>query len=144
MFSCGWLWLYLGAFLMAAELAAPGFVIFFFGLSAATVGLLRFALGDSFSLIWQLAAFSFFSIVYLVLLRRWVKSVFSGDSTKSDFGNDSVGRIGKTTEAICPPKPGRILLGDAQWNAVADVPIAVGADVKVVSQENLTMKVEAI
>ena len=29
------MWLYFGAFLMLMELLAPGFVIFFFGLSAA-------------------------------------------------------------------------------------------------------------
>ena len=63
MTSCAWLWLYVGAFLMLAELLLPGFVIFFFGLSAATVGLLRFALGDTFTLTWQLAAFSAFTIL---------------------------------------------------------------------------------
>ena len=38
MFSCGWLWLYAGAILMLMEILAPGFVIFFFGLAAATAG----------------------------------------------------------------------------------------------------------
>ena len=37
MTSCGWLWLYAGVGLMLAELLAPGFVVFFFGLSAASV-----------------------------------------------------------------------------------------------------------
>ena len=39
---------------MLAELLLPGFVIFFFGLSAATVGLIRFALGDAFTLTWPI------------------------------------------------------------------------------------------
>ena len=50
MTSCAWLWLYFGAFLMLMELLAPGFVVFFFGLSASTVGLCRFAMGESFTL----------------------------------------------------------------------------------------------
>jgi len=146
MTSCAWLWMYAGAFLMLAELLAPGFVIFFFGLSAATVGLLRFALGDSFDLTWQLAAFSGFSIVYLVVLRRWLKRLFAGGKVETaiDFDNEFVGRVGKVTEAIQPPLSGRILLGDAEWTAVADIPIAVGETVKVLVQNNLTMKVEVI
>lgn len=144
--SCGWLWLYAGAFLMFAELMAPGFVIFFFGLSAASVGLVRFALGDAFTLTAQLAAFSAFSILYLALLRRWLKRVFAGSVETSgvDFEHESVGRIGRVTVAIEPPKTGRVLIGDAEWTAAAETPIAVGADVAVVAQNNLTMKVKEV
>ena len=70
--SAGWIWLYIGGFLMLAELLAPGFVVFFFGLAAATVGLLVMAVPESFhiGLAWQLALFSFFCVIYLVTLRR--------------------------------------------------------------------------
>ena len=141
--SCAWLWLYVGAFLMLAELLAPGFVLFFFGLSAATVGLLRFAFGEAFTLTGQLAAFS---IVYLVFLRRWLKKTFMGGKveTKTDFDNASVGRVGSVTETIVPPRTGRVMIGDAEWTAAAATEIAVGADVRVVAQENLTMTVEPL
>ena len=144
MTSCAWLWLYLGAFLMLMELLAPGFVIFFFGLSAATVGLCRFACGEAFSLTWQLAAFSAFSILYLVFLRRWMKRLFTGASETStaDFNNESVGRLGKVTEAIEPPLAGREMIGDSEWSATADEAIPVGTNVRVIAQSNLTMKVE--
>lgn len=146
MTGCAWIWMYIGAFLMLAELLMPGFVIFFFGLSAATVALIRFALGDSFTLMWQLAAFSFFAILYLALLRRLMKRLFTGDTETSpvDFGKESVGRIGRVVEAIEPPKSGRVMIGDAAWTAVSGAPIAAGADVRVVAQENLTMRVEPI
>lgn len=146
MTGCGWMWLYLGAFLMLLELVSPGFVIFFFGLSAATVGLCRFAIGDSFAMTWQLAAFSFLTIVYLASLRRWMKRVFTGDvtMTATDFNHDYLGRTGRVTAAIEPPLAGRVEIGDAAWNAVAAEPIAVGATVKVISQNNLTMKVEEV
>ena len=52
--------------------------------------------------------------------------------------------IGRVTAAIDPPLAGRVVIGDAEWTAVADVPIAVGSDVKVVYNRNLTMKVEEI
>ena len=143
MLSCAWLWIYAGAVLMLLELIAPGFVLCFFGLSAATVGALKFAFGEAFTLTWQLAAFSVFSILYIVLLRRYLKRVFVGSTveTKTDFGNDRVGSVGKVTAAIEPPLTGRVMLGDAEWTAESDAAIAVGENVKVVAQSNLTMKV---
>ncbi len=146
MTSCGWIWMYIGAFLMLAELLLPGFVVFFFGLSAATVGLCRFVVGESFTLTWQLASFSVFAILYLAVLRRMLKRLFSGDTEKSSlsFRQEFVGRLGRVVEAVNPPNPGRVLIGDAEWNAVADAPIEVGASVKVVGQDNLTMRVEKI
>ena len=144
MTTCAWIWLYIGAFLMLAELLAPGFVVFFFGLSAATVGLLRALLGDSFDLTWQLAAFSACSVLYIVFLRRLCKKLFVGATSGIETGCEIAGRLGKVTEAISPNLPGRVMLGDAEWTAVAEVPLAVGANVRVVAQENLTLKVEAV
>jgi len=146
MTSCAWLWIYAGSALVFLELVAPGFVLCFFGLSAATVGVLRFVFGDAFGLTAQLAAFSVFSVLYIVLLRRALKKVFVGGKveTKTDFDNASVGRTGKLTQAVMPPLTGRVMIGDAEWTAASDRPIAAGADVKVVAQENLTMKVEEL
>lgn len=146
MTSCSWIWLYIGAFLMFMELMAPGFVIFFFGLSAATVGLCRAAFGESFTLTWQLAMFSGLAIVYLVVLRRWMKRLFTGGKveTATDFDNEYVGRAGKVTVAIEPPLTGRVMIGDAEWTAAADLTIPAGETVKVISQNNLTMKVEVV
>ena len=80
-----WVWLYLGAFLMFAEIMAPGFVIFFFGLAAATVGGFLFLVPEGFNvtLAWQLGLFSLFSILYLVTLRRYAKSIFLGDTAQT-------------------------------------------------------------
>ena len=140
------MWMYFGAFLMLLELLAPGFVIFFFGLSAATVGLCRFAFGEAFTFTWQLAAFSAFSIVYLLVLRRWLRNTFLGGKVeaKTDFDNEYVGRVGKVTELISPPLAGRVVIGDAEWTASADEPVAAGATVEVISQNNLTMKVKEV
>ena len=146
MTSCAWLWIYAGCALMLLELVAPGFVLCFFGLSAATVGALRFAFGDAFSPTWQLAAFSFFSILYIVVLRHYLKRIFVGGKGEAhtDFDNESIGRNGKVTEAINPPLSGRVMVGDSEWTAKAETAIPVGTDVKVVGQDNLTMKVEKL
>lgn len=142
--SAGWIWLYIGGFLMLAELLAPGFVVFFFGLAAATVGLFILFLPESFHLgpAWQLALFSFFSILYLVTLRRYVKSVFLGDTADAKtLGGEYVGRLGRVVAAIRPDVPGRVIVGDSEWTASATQAIAEGTEVKVVSQENLTFTV---
>ena len=146
MLSCAWLWIYAGAALMLLELIAPGFSLCFFGLSAATVGILKSVFGGAFTLTWQLAAFSVFSVLYIVILRRYLKRVFVGGKveTKTDFDNESVGRVGKLTAAVLPPLTGRVLLGDSEWTAESERPIEVGANVRVVAQQNLTMKVEEI
>ena len=138
-----WIWLYVGAFLMLAEILAPGFVIFFFGLAAATVGLLLFAF--DFSAAVQAALFSALCVVYLVVLRRLVKSVFMGETAESrSVAGEYVGRVGRVVETIRPEVPGRILLGDAEWAAAAAERLEPGAEVRVVAQANLTLTVEKL
>ena len=143
MFTADWIWLYIGSALMILELISPGFVIFFFGLAAATTGVLTMFAGDAFTMMWQLLAFAGFSIVYLVFLRRAVKKVFSGSVEKSasNFEDDFPGKIAVVTEAINPPLSGRVMLGDAEWTAVADSPIEKNANVRVIVRDNLTLKV---
>ena len=145
--GAGWIWLYIGAGLMLAEILTPGFVMFFFGLSAATVGVLVLFLPDTFHLtmMWQLALFSFFSLVYLVTLRRYVKNVFLGDNgTSRTLTDEFAGRLGEVTKDLTPDLPGRVVVGDAEWDATAAVPIVAGTRVKVLSRRNLTLTVEAV
>ena len=146
MFSVAWMWLYAGAFFILMELAVPGFVIFFFGLAAVAVGLCRFIFGEALDLSWQIGLFSFFSLFFIIALRRWLSGMFMGLSKKNEanFNDGDVGRIGRVTAKISPLIPGRVLIGDSEWNAVAEVEIPEDADVKVVAQDNLTMKVERI
>ena len=146
MTTCGWLWMYAGCALMLLELVVPGFVLCFFGLAAATVGALRLALGELFSPIWQMVAFSASSVLYIVLLRRWLKAIFVGDKVDGDSSTAGacVGRFGKVTTAVSPGAPGRVMIGDAEWDAVADAPLAAGAAVRVVAQANLTLTVAAV
>lgn len=141
--SVKWLWLYAGALLMLLEIMAPGFVIFFFGLAAATVGLTLFAF--DFSATAQMALFTAFSIVYIVGLRRFMKALFMGETAESRaISSEYVGRHGKVVEAIRPEVPGRILLGDAEWTAVARESLVPGTEVRVVAQKNLTLTVERV
>ncbi len=142
--AAAWLWLYLGAFLMLAEIVSPGFVIFFFGLGAVTVAGAKW-LVPSMPLSWQLALFSICSVIYLVVLRRYMKNLFLGDAQGSlGLKGEYVGRIGRVVSAIRPEVPGRIVLGDSEWSATAGEPVDPGVEVRVVSRDNLTMRVEPI
>ena len=145
--NAGWVWMYIGGGLMLAEILMPGFVVFFFGLSAVTLGGLILLLPDAFrlSLAWQLALFSLFSIVYLVTLRKYLKSIFLGDSEDTASTLDEfAGRYGEAATDISPGAPGRATVGDAEWDAIAAAPIAAGSRVKVLSRKNLTLTVEAV
>ena len=142
----GWFWLYVGAGIMLLELVSPGFVIFFFGLAAATVGLLCFCFAEAFNMTWQFSAFSVLSILYLVFLRRFLKTVFMGKVEKEpcSMDDDMTGSLGEVTEEIKPPSFGRVIIRDAEWTAKAAGFIAAGEKVRVVSRENLTVAVEKI
>ncbi len=139
--AAAWIWLYIGAFLMLAEIVSPGFVVFFFGLGAATVAVCKWAV-PSLGLASQLAIFSIASVLYLVVLRRLMKRLFVGDMEDSPgLASEYVGRIGKVIETIRPEVPGRIELGEVEWKATAGERLDPGTEVKVVAQDNLTMRV---
>ena len=145
--SNGWLWMYAGAGLMLAEMLTPGFVMFFFGLSAATVGALVLLLPEPFnpSLMWQFALFSLFSLIYLLTLRRYVKNVFAGDNGRSRaLADEFTGRFGEAKTDVSPNAIGRVLVGDAEWDATSAAAISAGSRVRVVSRSNLTLTVEAV
>jgi membrane protein implicated in regulation of membrane protease activity len=146
MFTADWIWLYIGAALMILELISPGFVVFFFGLAAATTGVLAMFMGDAFTMMWQVLTFAGLSVVYLVFLRRVVKKVFSGtvETSASNFEDDFPGKIAVVTEDINTPLSGRVMLGDSEWTAVADTSIEKGVNVRVVVRDNLTLKVERV
>lgn len=139
-----WGWLTIGALLMLAEIVSPGFVIFFFGLAAATVAL-AVAFVPDLSATWQLALVSVFSVAYLLGLRRLVKGVFRGDTERQRAIRDEyAGRVGRVVATIRPDVPGRVLLGDAEWAAVAAERLEPGTEVKVTGRSNLTMTVKKV
>lgn len=146
MFDCGWLWLYAGGLLMLLELLTPGFIVFFFGLAAAATGVCRIAFGAAFDATWQVAAMSGFSVLFLAVLRRLLKRIFVGETVDSgeDQSGTCTGRCGVVVEPIVPPLAGRVEVGDAAWSATADVKLDRGQSVRVIGQNNLTLKVEAI
>lgn len=138
------IWLVTGLFLMFLELLTPGFVVFFFGLSAMTVALLA-RLFPGMGAGWELGLFSAFSVFYIVALRKWVKGVFEARRARGRSPEDGeVGRAVRVVRAIRPPEAGRVELFGAEWDAVSVRELPEGAAARVVARDNLTLTVEPL
>ena len=138
------IWFILGIAFFVVELVLPGFIIFFFGLGAWCTALVQYVypLGLSGQLLVFLAA----SLLTLLLLRTWLRSVFLGVSRQED---DSVTMepdrgTGTVIEDIVPPAPGRVKYGGTFWRAEAEQPIASGTVVRILAQKDLLVRVEPI
>jgi len=135
-------WLYFGVGLIILEVMTPGLVLLFFGLSALTVALLAWLLTLSQGFQWL--AFSVFSVVYIVLLRKSLKKVFNGDKEVThNVSDDFTGKLAVVVEAVAPNKPGRVEFNGCAWKAEARVELPVGVSVRICGKTNLTLKVEA-
>lgn len=144
MFSPAFWWALTGIILMICEFAVPGLILFFFGLGALFTALLTWLL--PLSLTWQLAVFIVASLVSLFLLRRMLKSVFTGRSTARSgdaLSETLAGEEGTVSETIAPGAPGKVRLHGTDWKAEAEEPLEVGRSVIVVSQRSLTLVVKA-
>lgn len=137
-------WLYLGVALIILEVMTPGLVSLFFGLSALTVALLAWVV-PSLAQGWQWIAFSVFSILYILLLRKSLKKVFNGDKEVSENLNDEfTGKLAVVAEKIAPNKPGRVEFCGSTWTAEAATEVPAGASVRILGKRNLTLRVEAV
>jgi membrane protein implicated in regulation of membrane protease activity len=137
-------WLYAGVALILFEIMTPGLVSLFFGLSALTVALIVW-LAPGLAQGWQWLAFSVFSVFYILLLRKSLKKVFSGDREVSDSPGDGyTGRLAVVTEAVAPNRPGRVEFGGTTWTAESGQELAAGASVRITGKKNLTFTVEAV
>ncbi len=142
------LWFLLGLAVMLFELALPGFVVIFFGIGAWVTALLVW-LGVLQSLNAQLLAFLASSVLALLALRSWLQHTLQGRVTKKELPesrlDDFVGHKAKVIVAISPDSSeGRVEFRGTEWTATAKVPIAADATVRIVSQDNLTLRVEPI
>lgn len=138
-------WLYFGVAMILLEVMTPGVLVsLFFGLAAFTLALVVW-LAPELAQGWQWLLFSVLSVLYIVLMRKSLKPIFSGSREVSDNLDDAfTGKLAVVTQAIAPGKPGRVELGGTTWDAEAECELDVGASVRVVSQNNLTLNVEAI
>jgi membrane protein implicated in regulation of membrane protease activity len=124
------IWFVVGFGLALAELAAPGFILVFFGLGCWATSLAT-ALFD-LSLSAQIAIFLVASVLSLVLLRRFFMRVFTGTTggTGGDEGLRDPVDLGRTvlvTRSVTPNMPGEIKYRGTFWRAVSNEEIPEGS-----------------
>lgn len=139
-------WIIAGIVMLLMEFAAPGFIIFFFGIAALLVGFLCLILPLSLNL--QLFFFILLSLFMVFFLRKKMKSIFAGrikSANEIDDSTDSfVGEKAVVTSRITPDRGGEIELHGTSWNAEADETIEVEQLVIVIDKQNLTLKVKSL
>jgi inner membrane protein len=139
------LWSLVGVIMLVIEFTIPGFVIFFFGLGALLVAFLCFLL-PTLSINAQLVIFIITSLLLLLLLRKWFKSIFSGFFNKKEIMPKNIeSYIGETAtviEKISKNSPGKIEFHGTSWKAIAEVDIECGENIVIIKQNNLTFEVK--
>jgi membrane protein implicated in regulation of membrane protease activity len=136
-------WLLAGLTLMLAEMATPGFVLFFFGLGALVAS--AWAWTGMGGLGSQLIVFLVSSLVFLVTLRKYAADWFKGKTSATGTlpDDDFVGQRALVVEDIDPGHlKGKIELHGTRWNATSPAPIRRGVQVEVVSRSGLTLLVK--
>lgn len=140
-------WFLLGLAFLIAELINPTFVLLFFGIGCWMSTLFIF-IGLAPYLSIQVAIFSITTLLTLWLFRAKGKGLargkVSGINPKSESHPESDG-LGLVIEDINPHSLcGKVELHGTNWKATSDLPIKKGTAVKIISRDNLTLKVKPI
>lgn len=139
-------WFIIALVLMLLELAVPGVLLVFFGIGALVTSLLSW-IGVLEGTTAELLVFLFVSVVSLLLLRKKMQKTFRGKS-KAVLDPEAeleefVGKTARVIEAIDPKaQSGKVDFRGAHWEALADVPIAAGTAVEIISRKNLVLFVK--
>ncbi len=140
------IWFFVGAFIFLLEFAAPGLILFFFGIGAWVVALLLIVWKVSINV--QLVVFLITSILSLILFRKMLKEAFhghvKGKQALEDDYSDFIGQKAEVSEKIVHNKSGTVEFKGVVWKAVADEAIPAGTRVEIISKDNLTLKVKPL
>ena len=137
----GWLWTIGGLLLLIAEIIAPGFFLIFVGAAAIATGI--FTLLFDLGLAPQLILFVIYSVVAVLIGKRWYAQPHDGDQDHSlnDPARRMVGRVVTVVEAV-DAHAGRVRVGDSEWSARGG-PAASGERVRVTGVDGNCLTVEA-
>jgi inner membrane protein len=139
----GMAWLVAGAVLAGIELAVPGVFLVFIAIAAAITGVFSL-LFPELDLGGQLASFAVWSIVAVVIGRRWYggDAMESSDPMLNDRAAQAIGRTVVTTTTFVQGE-GRVRLGDGEWPARGpDMP--PGTPARVIGVDALHLIVQPI
>lgn len=140
------IWFLVGIALLMLEFVLPGLIICFFGIGACVVAIACLLFDISFNS--QLIVFVISSVVLLLSLRKWFKSIFMGHITGkqniSEQFSEFVGERAVVKSSISPKLGGKVEFHGTDWQAQADEEIPEGSVVEIIGKENITLKVKAV
>lgn len=139
-------WLIIGVLILIVEFEFPGFVIFWFGVGAWFVALILW-LGIIESLNAILFTWIISSVILLISLRKWMKSIFGGFVSETSKGanleNEYIGKIAEVIEDIGPDfKAGKIKFQGSYWKAQSKELKKGGEQCEIIGKENITFTVK--
>ena len=137
-----WDWLAFGTVLLILEVFGAGGYLLWIGLAAAAVGLLTYLLPD-LPWAWQFFAFALLSLLTAVFWWRRQRSAAKPSDVPglNRRGSEFLGRNFVLHEAIVGGR-GKIKAGDTLW-LVTGPELPAGAEVRVIGQDGVLLKVEA-
>lgn len=141
-------WFIAGIFFFLAELAIPGFIIFFFGIGAWITGIVTLFGVNDINI--QLAVFLGSSLLTLILFRKEGRKIFEGKMKKMDNADDEIlesfkGQKAKVIKEIIPGNiPGKVEFRGTLWNAVSEEKIEKDEVVEILERDNITLKVKRV
>ena len=141
-------WLIVGIGLMILEIAAPGFILLFFGIGGLATALAALLGVEDISL--QMVIFIIVSLFTLILFRKKWKNVFRGDyklakGTGEEQFDDIIGKRAAVKKAIDPSGiNGKVEFHGTLWNATAETYIPEGSIVEIIARDNLVLNVKKI
>ncbi|XQE66898.1 NfeD family protein [Pseudomonas sp. P3C3] len=138
-----WDWLAFGTILLILEVFGAGGYLLWIGLAAAAVGLLTYLLPD-LPWAWQFFAFALLSLLTAVFWWRRQRSAAKPSDVPglNRRGSEFIGRTFVLHEAIVGGR-GKIRAGDTLW-LVTGPELPVGHEVRVIGQDGVLLKVEAL
>ena len=138
------IWFIIGLIFLILEFIIPGVVFILFGIGAwvTTIFILIFGI----SLNYQLVVFISTSILSLVLLRKFIKTlIYNGKRGDTEtILEEFIGKTAVVESEIKPGAQGKIDFKGSNWEAVSDQEIKKGKAVKIVGKDSIVMKVEPL
>ena len=136
------IWILVGLLLIGAELLAPAFIVFFFGIGALVAALSSLIPGISGSIPLQIVIWLVVSGLSLRYLRKRFSRIFRGKTLSGDLDADEVGGEAEVTHRIAPGDAGRVMFRGTSWKAISyDETLMPGDKVDIVGRDGLSLVV---
>lgn len=137
------LWFIIGFALFMLEFMVPGFILFFFGISAWIVAILTFFIDISLNS--QLLIFLGSALLTVALFRKYLKDkVGMYRENPMVLEDEFIGKTGIAETEISPGKNGKVDFKGTSWDASSADTIDAGQQVLIIETRSILLIVKLI